>query len=198
MLVSIFFHELGHYLLLKHYKIPISEVRIGYGLVLFEKKHNGTNFLISLIPLVGYTISDEEKIKKLSIYKCFLIDMAGIFINFLLLIFVIIYLFKFNPKFTYYLLAELTSNNSDKQATIILESLKRGITEFTIINFLFANLFIIMENILPIPHLDGGKLFYNIFKRVLLKRGYSENRINNIIKVIICILLLTGYIYVYK
>jgi len=58
MIISFLFHELGHYFVSKHYKIPVHELHIGKGPVIFKKSYNNTNFIISLIPICGYNITN--------------------------------------------------------------------------------------------------------------------------------------------
>ena len=51
---SIFFHELGHFLAAKKFKLFVPRFSIGFGPKLFSFNHNGTEFRISLLPLGGY------------------------------------------------------------------------------------------------------------------------------------------------
>ena len=98
----IFFHELGHFLVAKLFKIKVESFSIGMGPILFHKTIKGTDYRISLFPFGGYCgIKGEKdfqealknnysKIKgeKDSMYGCHpfkraAIGFAGPFFNFL-------------------------------------------------------------------------------------------------------------------
>lgn len=93
----IFFHELGHFLFAKLFKVYVEKFSIGFGPALFTKKLGETEYSISAIPLGGYVkmygenINDEvEESKKhrsfshKAVAKRSLIVLAGPFFNFLL------------------------------------------------------------------------------------------------------------------
>ena len=50
----IFFHELGHFLVAKLFKIKVESFSIGMGPILFHKTIKGTDYRISLFPFGGY------------------------------------------------------------------------------------------------------------------------------------------------
>ena len=62
--VLIFFHELGHFLVAKHFGIKVLKFSLGFGPKLLGKKVGETEYLISAIPLGGYVKmlgeSDDE------------------------------------------------------------------------------------------------------------------------------------------
>jgi regulator of sigma E protease len=95
----IFFHELGHFLFAKFFKVYVEKFSIGFGPAIFSKKLGDTEYLISAIPLGGYVkmygedpsldIPNEMKIKAFShkpLYQRSLIVFAGPLFNFLLAI----------------------------------------------------------------------------------------------------------------
>ena len=52
--ILIFFHELGHFLVAKHFGIRVLKFSLGFGPKLLGKKIGETEYLISAIPLGGY------------------------------------------------------------------------------------------------------------------------------------------------
>ncbi len=52
--VLIFFHELGHFLVAKHFGIKVLKFSLGFGPKVLGKKLGETEYLISAIPLGGY------------------------------------------------------------------------------------------------------------------------------------------------
>ena len=62
--VLIFFHELGHFLVAKHFGIKVLKFSLGFGPKVLGKKIGETEYLISAIPLGGYVKmlgeSDDE------------------------------------------------------------------------------------------------------------------------------------------
>ena len=63
--VLIFFHELGHFLVAKHFGIKVLKFSLGFGPKVLGKKIGETEYLISAIPLGGYVKmlgeSDEDE-----------------------------------------------------------------------------------------------------------------------------------------
>ncbi|MBW2708634.1 MAG: RIP metalloprotease RseP [Deltaproteobacteria bacterium] len=68
--VLIFFHELGHFLVAKHFGIKVLKFSLGFGPKILGKKIGETEYLISAIPLGGYVKmlgeSDNEEEDPLS------------------------------------------------------------------------------------------------------------------------------------
>lgn len=50
----IFFHELGHFLVAKYFKVYVEKFSIGFGPKLFSWKRGETEYMLSAIPLGGY------------------------------------------------------------------------------------------------------------------------------------------------
>jgi regulator of sigma E protease len=63
--ILIFFHELGHFLVAKHFGIKVLKFSLGFGPKVLGKKIGETEYLISAIPLGGYVKmlgeSDDEE-----------------------------------------------------------------------------------------------------------------------------------------
>lgn len=61
----IIFHELGHFIAAKIFKVKVESFSIGFGPILFHKMIKGTDFRLSLIPLGGYCgMKGENDFKK--------------------------------------------------------------------------------------------------------------------------------------
>lgn len=52
--ILIFFHELGHFLVAKHFNVKVIRFSLGFGFKLIGKKIGETEYVISTIPLGGY------------------------------------------------------------------------------------------------------------------------------------------------
>jgi regulator of sigma E protease len=96
----IVFHEFGHYLFCKLFRVYTPTFSIGMGKVLFSKKIGDTNFCISAAPIGGYVeVATEEGINgsygfnQISYWKKVLIMLGGIFCNFLLTYLIFVALF---------------------------------------------------------------------------------------------------------
>lgn len=95
----IFFHELGHFLFAKFFKVYVEKFSIGFGPSIFSKKFGETEYLISAVPLGGYvkmygedpSVEIPEEMKKRAfshkpLFQRSLIVFAGPLFNFLLAI----------------------------------------------------------------------------------------------------------------
>lgn len=87
----IVFHEFGHYLFCKIFKVYTPTFSIGIGKIIFSKKIGDTNFCISAGPIGGYVeVASEQGINgsygfnQIPYYQKILIMLGGIFCNFLL------------------------------------------------------------------------------------------------------------------
>ncbi|MBQ9631196.1 MAG: site-2 protease family protein [Treponema sp.] len=59
--ISVFFHELGHFLFAKFFGVEVLSFSIGYGPILLHRTIKGTDYRISLLPLGGYCGMKGEK-----------------------------------------------------------------------------------------------------------------------------------------
>ena len=96
----IVFHEFGHFVFCKLFKVYTPTFSIGMGKILFSKKVGDTNFCISAAPIGGYVeVATDEGINgsygfnQISYWKKVLIMLGGIFCNFLLTYFIFVALF---------------------------------------------------------------------------------------------------------
>ena len=122
ILVVVFIHEYGHYYFAKKYGVGVTDFSIGFGKEIFGwNDKSGTRWKICLIPLGGYvkffgdrnvfSQSDQEEIlkkyneeerKKLFVlkplYQRSLIVAAGPIANFILAIFIFLFIYMFSGK----------------------------------------------------------------------------------------------------
>ena len=91
--VLILVHELGHFVMAKHAGMVVEEFGFGFPPTLWSKKMNGTKYSINAIPFGGYVkILGEDGDKRdltgsfasKSIWSRFLVIVAGVVMNFLL------------------------------------------------------------------------------------------------------------------
>lgn len=59
--ILVFFHELGHFVTAKIFKIKVNEFFLGFGPKIFEKKYNETSYNIRLFPLGGAVALEGEE-----------------------------------------------------------------------------------------------------------------------------------------
>jgi len=77
------FHELGHFLFGKLFKIKTPAFAIGFGPKIYQRKIGETNFSIGAIPLGGYVESDKESFESKPYWQKMLVLAGGISFNLL-------------------------------------------------------------------------------------------------------------------
>lgn len=101
--VTVFIHELGHFLFAKKFGVYVYEFSIGMGpkLFKFNRKNDETDYCIRLFPIGGYVqmageevevdekIPEEKRLQSKKWYQRLLIMVAGVMNNFLLAIVVL-------------------------------------------------------------------------------------------------------------
>lgn len=96
----IFFHELGHFLVAKYFKVAVIAFSVGFGKTLISRKIGSTEYKISAIPLGGYVQLkgqndanprernyDADSYNSISVSKRIAILFAGPFFNIILAFF---------------------------------------------------------------------------------------------------------------
>lgn len=58
--IVIMFHELGHFLFAKLFKVKVNEFSIGMGPAIFKKKKGDTNYAVRILPIGGYVSMEGE------------------------------------------------------------------------------------------------------------------------------------------
>ena len=56
-------HEMGHLVAAKRMKLPVKEFSIGFGPGLFHFVHNGTQYAFRALPFGGYVLMDERRVR---------------------------------------------------------------------------------------------------------------------------------------
>ena len=101
----VYFHELGHYLTARLFKVKVEKFSIGFGKPLFQwKSRNGTIWSLGRIPLGGYVkffeidnqkndvvshIKNDDKLfTTIPVFQRMLVVLAGPIFNFILTIFI--------------------------------------------------------------------------------------------------------------
>ena len=54
------FHELGHFLFAKLFKVKVNEFSIGMGPAIFKKKKGETDYAVRILPIGGYVSMEGE------------------------------------------------------------------------------------------------------------------------------------------
>lgn len=188
--VIIFTHELGHYIGALLTGISVKTFSLGYGPKLFSFDACNTEFRISLIPIGGYVLPDIESIEEfeeIPVVKRIVFSFFGPFFNLLLsfLIFSLVFCLTNGPsltnlvvspaKYLFYLLGEMirivpglfsSSENLTGIVGIIAGSNSYlDITIVSVLNFMaMISINLGFFNLLPIPALDGGKIFLYVIE----------------------------------
>ncbi len=102
----IFFHEFGHYIVAKYFKIKVEVFSMGFGKKLLNYKWGETEYCLSLVPLGGYVkLAGDDPTKPIppedaarafytqKLYKRFLVVAAGPIFNLILAFFIILLVF---------------------------------------------------------------------------------------------------------
>ena len=197
-MISILFHELGHYYAGKIFKVRALRFTIGVGPSLFETYSSGTEFSIRLFPLMGLVEHDERDINGLSLLKNIIILLAGVFNNLILGMFSLLVLCKFkfmlmlNIMFTDMIPSILSAFSNLKSLIGEDGTISHAYSAIPVSNFqqvwiLFAivNMGLVFGNLIPIPALDGGQIILFTLQRLLEKFGLSREAFNKIVNPII-------------
>ena len=195
MLFSITIHELGHYATSKAFGIKVEKLCVGFGIKIFAFQKWGTEFEFRLLPLGGYIESDDNELDKISILKEWIIDLSGVFMNFIFTIIGLFIFFENNIFITTKIffskiirpcLDMMLEINNYQQP---VENILRFISQNTSVNgfwliFAFVNLSLLLFNLLPIPLLDGGQLIMCVIRRISNKFENLKKHINKITNVV--------------
>ncbi len=98
--ITVFIHELGHFIFAKKFGVYVYEFSIGMGprLFKFNRKNDETDYCIRLLPIGGFVqmageemevddkVPEDKRLGSKKAYQRFLIMVAGVMMNFLLAI----------------------------------------------------------------------------------------------------------------
>lgn len=154
--ISIFVHELGHYIVAKKRNLKVKSFNVGHGPKIFEFKYRETNFILNLIPFSGSVNLDlkqflSKKPAFLNVKESMKVlreeaasSFAGILMNLLLSFFALAL------SLTVAVLGILNHG-----------SLEGMYYEFSRVasTFAFLNILLFLLNIIPFNANDGQKLF---------------------------------------
>lgn len=188
----IFVHELGHYLAARAIKIPIEIFSIGFGPKLWSWKRGSTEFRISWIPLGGYVLpalASEEDYFKIPVRQRFVFSLGGPLANLILPVFLFaivnamksgisisgLFIKPWEQTVAHFMqilnTLPMLFTHPDKLSGVvgivsqggafIGKNLSNGLM-FTII----ISLNLAVLNLLPIPGLDGGKIFMSLLEKI--------------------------------
>ena len=101
--ITIFIHELGHFMMAKKFGVHVYEFSLGMGprLFKFNRKNDETDYCIRLFPIGGFVqmageevevdeeIPEEKRLQSKPAFQRFLIMIAGVTMNFILAIIVL-------------------------------------------------------------------------------------------------------------
>lgn len=93
----IFFHEFGHYLACRTFKVPTPTFSIGFGPALVQYKPRATTFQIAILPLGGYVNIAVNEFNEKPYWQKLVITLAGIFNNLLLAALLLFIIFLLQP-----------------------------------------------------------------------------------------------------
>lgn len=108
--ITVFIHELGHFMFAKKYGVHVYEFSIGMGpkLFKFNRKNDETDYCIRLLPIGGFVqmageeievddkIPEEKSLRSKPAFQRFMIMIAGVMMNFILAFVLLFFLGLFN------------------------------------------------------------------------------------------------------
>lgn len=206
LFISIFIHELGHYMTSKLFKVPVYEFCIGVGPKLYSFLGYGTEFQIRLLPLGGYIYNNELKYERLNLFKILIICLSGVTLNFL--VFALCLLISLDFNLDLFKTAVINVSHIITQSFRIISLKRIYILENSLTNlfysmkgtfFLFlltiVNLALGLTNLLPLPSLDGNKVCIATMERLIGKLKLTLGDKKKISLVLNLILLLFNILF---
>lgn len=120
------FHELGHFIFGKIFKIKTPSFAVGFGPKIYKKKIGETDFSIGAIPLGGYVESDKESFESKPYWQKMFVFTGGIAFNLIFAYFIFCLIFALGlpkTKFLYPLNAnnKISVKNSLNKEKIAIE-----------------------------------------------------------------------------
>lgn len=85
LILGIIYHEYGHMITSKHYKIKVNRFSVGFGPILWKKKgKDDVEYCLSALPFGGYCEIDEKELDSKPYYQYVLVLIAGVVRNLIL------------------------------------------------------------------------------------------------------------------
>ncbi|MGL4335414.1 MAG: site-2 protease family protein [Turicibacter sp.] len=192
--ISIFIHELGHYLSAYLFGVKATDVVTGMGICLFKIKMKHTTFTFKCFPGGGMTTYTEGDLDRLNPIQSIIMLASGVFLNYITAIVAMSIhrqttlieglkvLNQTAGDFIMNLVQMLQFKDLFFPETTLNESIQHIASDtstmsFVIFLFIFMNLILFLFNLLPIPFFDGGQIIGIVFDPILLKLGLSETRL---------------------
>jgi membrane-associated protease RseP (regulator of RpoE activity) len=180
ILVScILLHELGHYVAFRSFGLDVDSVCVGIGPCVWRyKDRRRTIWTLRLLPLFGYVMPwDERDLNQLTLWKRLVCFAAGPIINFT---------FSLGPILV---MAYLAGNLSEKAglfgrmyvnmtiSTVEAPTLQSDTTfldnvmwiekQHVVVGFIVVHFLMLLQNTVPFPPFDGGKMVLHIMRSLL-------------------------------
>jgi regulator of sigma E protease len=180
LFISIFIHELGHYVTSKAFKVPVYQFSIGIGPKVFSINRCGTVFEVRIFPLGGYIYNDAVKYNSLNLLKVYIICLSGVTVNFIAFCLSLLVALNFdinllqkNINYIYLIITQSIRRIDLKSIYILQNSISNLLYPIKDLSFLFAliivNLALALTNLLPFSNLDGNKVWVATIERLLQK-----------------------------
>jgi len=189
---AILFHELGHLVVAKWRHIPVARFSVGFGKKLWGFSKGETEYRLSMIPIGGYVmlkIENEEDYWRFPTFHILLFLLGGIIANILISILCLsirnglIEGISFSTIITapiiqmstlfrdiLFYLPELFKKPEEMSGIVGIVAMGGKHIGFNTIQILefsfFLNLNFAILNLLPIPPLDGGKIFLCLAQKI--------------------------------
>lgn len=203
--LSLIFHEFGHFVAFRTFGVKVKKFCIGIGFSFCKFAFYGVEYDFKLIPLNAYVEPYEEDYYELNMIKRFIISLSGIMCNLVIVVIALVIFTKgdfavigsliydgvlITKRNLSYELLMKPENTLGMLLTQELDLFNSSFIKDTIL----INVTLAIFNILPIPPLDGSKLFLEPLEEFFIILGFKRTSINRVINVISIFGLITMFI----
>ena len=188
----IFVHELGHLLAAWSMGIPVARFSVGFGPVLLSWRKSGTEYCLSLVPLGGYVLprcEDETEFFNIPVGRRIVLWLGGPAANFVFAALLLGWAQCLSVGFSWHgvvvrpwlevgrqslallaVLPQLFSRPDQLSGIVGIVAVGKSLLDGGLaraIDFaVLLNLNLAIFNLLPLPPLDGGKIFCTLLEKV--------------------------------